>query len=80
MKDENEKIKGLGPRRDRTCYQTMQDIVIPKGTILRSAGENKFSCAVGINSIVVSANFSVVVPPADADRIGGDVIKRVVAA
>lgn len=27
--------KGLPPKRNRVCYQTLQDIVIPAGTILR---------------------------------------------
>lgn len=80
MKSEGTKIKGLGPRRDSACYQTQQDIVIPKGTILRSVGENRFACDIGVNSIVAHGVFSITVPPADADRIGTDIIKRVVAA
>jgi hypothetical protein len=39
--------KGMGARRDPTCYQVQSGIVIPAGTILRSIGEGKFAAQVG---------------------------------
>lgn len=38
--------KGLSARRDPACYQTVQDIVIPAGTILRHDGEDRYSALI----------------------------------
>jgi len=44
---ENSKIKKGPPKHNPVCYQTLQDIVIPAGTILRSQVNDTFGC--GIN-------------------------------
>lgn len=43
MKDKDTISKGP-KRRDETCYQVLQDIVIPAGTILRADGQGNFMC------------------------------------
>jgi hypothetical protein len=39
--------KGMGPRRDEVCYQTIGNIVIPAGTILRSDKNGEYRAALG---------------------------------
>lgn len=69
--NEKDKIrKGLPPKRDPTCYQVEQDIVIPAGTMLRSQGDGKFGADVGLmGQFVIKAR--------PADETPG--FKRVVA-
>lgn len=71
MIDQDKKIrKGLPARRDVACYQVIQDITIPAGTLLRDVGGGKFSTPVGL-----IGDFSIAPKP-------GDVLshfKRVVA-
>lgn len=44
IEDDKKRIrKGLPPRRDEACFQVQRDIVIPAGTILRSATVNRGS-------------------------------------
>lgn len=64
-------------KRDRTCYQTLRDIVIPAGTILRSTSDGKFAAEVGIGLITVHGQFSVDVSKANGDISG--VLKPVIA-
>jgi hypothetical protein len=70
--------KGLPPRRDAASLQTMQDIVIPAGTILRNCGDNKFLAMVGVGLITVHGEFTVDLTGANGDT--NAVFKRVVAA
>lgn len=44
---ENKNIKKGAPARNPVCYQTLQDIVIPAGTILRSYSEFGYEAKVG---------------------------------
>lgn len=53
------KIRSGAPKRDPICYQTLADIVIPAGTILRSRGNDEFGCA------VASGEFTMTVHPGD---------------
>lgn len=69
--------KGLPLRRDAACLQTVQDIVIPAGTILRAAGDDKFSCDIGVNSIVVHGVLSIALKPHEPCPPS---LKRVVSA
>jgi hypothetical protein len=54
IEDPKTKIrKGMGPRRDSTCYQVQQDIVIPAGTILRSDKNGEYRAALGTKGALV---------------------------
>lgn len=46
MRDKDTISKGP-KRRDETCYQVLQDIVIPAGTILRTYGKHSFEAQIG---------------------------------
>lgn len=46
MIENKAKIKSGAPKRNPVCYQTLQDIVIPAGTILRADIDLKFSCGI----------------------------------
>lgn len=70
--------KGLGPKRDATSLQVLRDIVIPAGTLLRSAGDNKFSAEIGVGLITVHGVFSIDTTKEHGDL--GAVLKRVTAA
>lgn len=63
MKDKD--IISKGPKkRDPTCFQVLEDIVIPKGTILRrdhSPGR-PFSCAVAHGAFSVSEDVAAQIP------------------
>lgn len=82
MKEDDKKIrKGLGPRRDPTCYRVERDIVIPAGTILRQAAEQRggagyVECVVGHGRDFSS--YLVVQVHADAEASG--VFRRVIAS
>lgn len=75
-----EKTPKTFKKHDRTCYQTQRDIVIPAGTMLRQAAEQRggvgyVECAVGhgpdfISSLVVQLH-----PDAEASGV----FKRVIA-
>jgi uncharacterized protein (DUF111 family) len=60
--DSDDKIKGLGPKRIAGAVQTIHDIVIPAGTILRTTDGTNFACDIGIGSIETHGSFSVPVP------------------
>jgi hypothetical protein len=45
--------KGMGPRREATCYQTQSEIVIPAGTILRSDKNGEYRAALGTYGALV---------------------------
>lgn len=48
--EEISKIKKGAPKRNPVCYQVLQDIVIPAGTMLRNKENSAdFHCPVGIN-------------------------------
>jgi len=78
MSDKPEKARQ--PKRDPVCYQTQQDIVIPAGTILRQAanergGKGYVECVIGFG-----ADFTgdlVVQVHADAEASG--YFKKVIA-
>lgn len=53
--------KGLPPRRDLMSMRTINDIVIPAGTILRAIGGDEYAAAVAFNGI--AGEFSVTVKP-----------------
>jgi hypothetical protein len=44
MIENKAKIKSGAPKRNPVCYQTLQDIVIPAGTILRWQGGDNYGC------------------------------------
>lgn len=67
--------KGLPPRRDMAGFQTLNDIVIPAGTMLRAIGDDEFGAAVGFAGI--AGEFTVTVKPGAALPKGS--LKRVVA-
>ncbi|MBA3831654.1 MAG: hypothetical protein H0X34_07135 [Chthoniobacterales bacterium] len=68
--------KGLPPRRDAASFQTVNDIVIPAGTVLRAIGEDEYAAGVGFNGI--AGEFSVTVKPGAVLPAGS--LNRVVAA
>lgn len=68
--------KGLPPKRSATSFQVMRDIVIPAGTLLRTAGDDKFAAEIGIG-LDGKAEFVVTVKP-DAVALG--LLRRVTAA
>lgn len=68
--------KGLPPRHDAACLQTLNDIVIPAGTLLRPIGDNEFAAGVGFNG--VAGEFKVTVKPGAVLPAGS--LKRVVAS
>lgn len=70
--------KGLTPRRDAASLQTLQDIVIPAGTILRDCGDGKFLALVGVGLITVHGEFTIDMSTVHGDT--GAVLKRVVAS
>lgn len=73
MIEQDKKIrKGLPPARDATCYQVLQDIVIPAGTILRHDGDDRFAALV-----YPRGKFIVTATPADPNNA---FFKRVIAA
>jgi hypothetical protein len=65
MIENKAKIKSGAPKRNPVCYQTLQDIVIPAGTILRSQGEGAFSVSVdyGGLSVVYRPDPASILPP-----------------
>lgn len=77
MIEQDKKIrKGLPPRHDAASYQTIADIVIPAGTILRAVGDDEYAAGVGFNGVAGEFTVTVkpgVVPPAAA-------LKRVIAS
>lgn len=78
MIDIDKKIrKGLPAQRDPAALQTTQDILIPAGTILRTTGDDNFSCDIGMNSIVVHGVLSIALKPHEPCPPS---LKRVVAA
>lgn len=70
--------KGLPPRRDRTSFQTLHDIVIPAGTILRAIGDDQFAAKIGFGDTAVAGEFSVTVKPSTI--VPATALRRVVAA
>jgi len=65
---ENSKIKKGPPKHNPVCYQTLQDVVIPAGTILRHDGY-LFGCGVS------GGNFSITESAGDTLNI----FKKVIA-
>lgn len=51
---DNKNIKKGAPARNPVCYQTLQDIVIPAGTILRSEQDGRFTCGVETATFSIS--------------------------
>lgn len=41
MSDDPKIRKGLAPKTDPICYQTTRDIILPAGTILRQAADER---------------------------------------
>lgn len=77
MIDTDKKIrKGLPPKRNAECLQTLNDIVIPAGTMLRAIGDDEFAAAVGFSGI--AGEFTVTVKPGAALPQGS--LKRVIAS
>lgn len=70
--------KGLGPKRNSTSLQTIHDILIPRGSILRSIGDDKFVCKIGLGLSSMEAGEFIVTLPASAPE--PVVLKRVTAA
>lgn len=68
--------KGLPARHDTAGFQTLNDIVIPAGTILRGIGEDEYAAAVGFSGI--AGEFTVTVKPGAQLPAGS--LKRVVSA
>lgn len=66
--------KGLPPRIG-ACYQTLNDIVIPAGTILRAIGDDEYAAGVGFNG--VAGEFTVTVKPGVV--LPGGSLRRVTA-
>lgn len=54
--------KGLGARRDATCFRLKNTIVIPAGTILRHVGDDDFAAAIGLGA-GVSGELRITVKP-----------------
>lgn len=65
--------KGLPPRHDEASLQTINDIVIPAGTILRAIGDDKFACKVGFSGaageFIVTAKVGVALPAGSLKRV-----------
>lgn len=81
MNDQQAKIRKGVPKRDPVSYRVEQDIVIPAGTILRQAADQRggtehVECAVGHGKDFTS--FLVVQIHPDAEASG--VFKKVIAA
>ena len=82
MIDNDKKIrKGLPPKREPESYQTLNDIVIPAGTILRGVGipvdgEHEYAAKVCFSG--VAGIFSVTVKPGTQLPAGS--LKRVIAS
>jgi hypothetical protein len=74
----DDKIRGMPPKRDAASYEVQHDIVIPAGTILRTLGDGKFGCEVGVGLITVRGVFSVDMKEANGDT--STVLRRVVAS
>lgn len=68
--------KGLPPRHDAACLQTLNDIVIPAGTLLRPIGDDEFGAAVRFSG--AAGEFTVTVKPGAPLPPGS--LKRVVAS
>lgn len=71
--------KGLGPRRNPVSYQTVYDITIPAGTIMRAIGDDKFACAIGLGVVMQTGagELSVTIPPGTPTP---PALKRVISA
>lgn len=53
MINESKIRKGLGPRREETCYQVTQEITIPAGTILRADKNGEYRATLGERGALV---------------------------
>jgi hypothetical protein len=78
---DNKNIKKGAPKQNPVCYQVLQDIVIPAGTIMRRAanergGSGYVECMVG-HGINCASNLVVQIH-ADAESSG--FFKKVIAA
>ena len=76
-KNQEAKIRSGAPKREPICYQTTCDIVIPKGTILRSNGSGEYSANIGFGDPDKYGKF-IMDLPAGTDTPAG--FKRVIAA
>lgn len=70
------KVRSGLPRRRAESFQTLRDITIPAGTILRHAGEDDFSADIGIGI----GGKCELVATIKAGTIALGVLKRVTAA
>jgi hypothetical protein len=71
------KIKhGLPPKHNPVCYQTLQDIVIPAGTMLRNIGDDEFAAGVGFDGIAGQFMVTIVA----GVSVPSTALKRVIAA
>lgn len=68
--------KGLSARRNVESFQTMQDIIIPAGTLLRGTGDDKFVAGVGFGGI--AGEFSITVKPGAV--VPAEAAKRVISS
>jgi hypothetical protein len=62
--------KGMGPRREATCYRVEQDIVIPAGTILRSDENGEYRAVLGTYGALVIEVLPGMPVPAGFKRVG----------
>lgn len=79
MIDNDKKIrKGLPPKREPESLQTIHDILIPRGTILRAIGDDKFACKIGLGLSSMEAGELIVTLPVGAPT--PNMVKRVIAS
>ncbi len=77
MIEQDKKIrKGLPPKHNAMSFQTLAEIVIPAGTILRAIGDDKFASAIGLNG--VGGELTITVKPGAVLPAGS--VKRVIAS
>lgn len=67
---------GLSAKRASDSYQTIADITIPAGTLLRGVGDDDYACAVGIGG--VAGTLMITVKPGTVMPAGS--LKRVIAS
>lgn len=70
--------KGLPPRHDHTSFQTLHDITIPAGTILRAIGDDEYAAKVGFPGLGAAGQFVVTVPAGSA--VPADALRKVIAS
>lgn len=78
--NDDQKIRSRAPKRESRCYQTQRDIVIPAGTILREAANERGGKAFVEAAIGFGPDFTgdlVVQVHADAEASG--FFKQVIA-